>query len=298
MKRLLLAVLVCSLVLFAVTGTASAKTPSLKSLAKSVNALQKQVKRLSGKLTTANATIASLQTKLTSDETTIADQGAKLSNAASLLAIAPYVSLDPNTVNGIKGPNIFFTGANLHVVDGSGYTDDNGGTLTGLGNLIVGYDEQGQDEFASPTTTTGSHNIVCGFDNSFSSYGGFVAGWSNSISGTCSSVTGGIWNAAIGNDSTVGGGESDVASGILSWVGGGQANTASGEFSAVSGGYSNKATGENASVTGGGRNTASGQDASISGGGGYSAGLIESNAYGWAAGINSGAPTVPIYEAH
>jgi hypothetical protein len=40
---------------------------------------------------------------------------------------------------GVVGPNIVFTGANIHIVDGSGSTDDNGGALRGLGNLVIGY---------------------------------------------------------------------------------------------------------------------------------------------------------------
>jgi hypothetical protein len=49
------------------------------------------------------------------------------------------VSVDPNSEDGVNGPNIIFKGANIHIV-GSGTTNDNGNP-TGLGNLIIGYDE-------------------------------------------------------------------------------------------------------------------------------------------------------------
>src|SRR5262245_59737810 len=59
-------------------------------------------------------------------------------------------------------------GANLQDVDGSGGTD---GPTNGLGNLIVGYNE---DESGLPRT--GSHNIIGGTDNGYASYGGIVTG--------------------------------------------------------------------------------------------------------------------------
>jgi hypothetical protein len=60
--------------------------------------------------------------------------------ANKALALAPFVTVDPNPENGVRGPHITFSGANIHVVSGTGATNDNG-TLSGLGNLIVGYDE-------------------------------------------------------------------------------------------------------------------------------------------------------------
>ncbi|MCP4809522.1 MAG: hypothetical protein GY913_07505 [Proteobacteria bacterium] len=42
---------------------------------------------------------------------------------------------------------------------GSGDTDDSAG-LTGLGNLVIGYDEDGGSD-----TKTGSHNLVIGMEH-------------------------------------------------------------------------------------------------------------------------------------
>jgi hypothetical protein len=153
----------------------------------------------------------------------------------NLAALAPFVSVTTTAANGVAGPNVWFTGANVHVVSGSGTTYD-GGSLTGLGNLIIGYDESGSGSRA------GSHNLVLGENNNFSSYGGFVAGALNTVSAPFGSVSGGQWNTASRTGSSVSGGASNIASGLYSSVSGGGANTASGEWSSVTGGNGNTAS--------------------------------------------------------
>jgi uncharacterized coiled-coil protein SlyX len=271
MKKLLLAVLVAALLLLAFSGTANAKTPTLKSLAKTVAALQKKVTKQAQTITTLKSdlaaakqtiagqgsTLGSLSSKLTADEATIAAQGTTLTNAAPLLAIAPYVSLNAAAMNGVMAPNIVFSGVNLHLIDGSGYTSPTGGP-TGLGNLIVGYNERVGSE-----PRTGSHNVVLGLGNGFSACAGLVAGFQNTVSANWASVTGGVANRATGNCAN------------------------------VSSGYNNTASGYYSSVSGGNNNTASGTSASIGGGGEqYGVGFTVSTAGGWGAGnpINSGVP--------
>ena len=132
-----------------------------------------------------------------------------------------YVSGRPNEV--------VITGANLRIVNGLGSTD----TTNGLGNLIVGYNEErggGQDN------RTGSHDVVIGSQHNFSSFGGLIVGTRNEISGRFASVSGG------------------------------EDNTASGDFSSVSGGLTNTASEQAASVIGGVQNTAAARGSSISGG--------------------------------
>ena len=75
----------------------------------------------------------------------------------------------------VEGNDITISGANLYVNDGSGTTD---GPVNGLGNLVIGYNElrgSGDDR-------TGSHNLVIGSRNNFSSYGGLVVGREASLS--------------------------------------------------------------------------------------------------------------------
>ncbi|MCP3876486.1 MAG: hypothetical protein GY699_25515, partial [Desulfobacteraceae bacterium] len=170
--------------------------------------------------------------------------------------------------------NIYFTGVNVHVRDGSGGTD---GTVNGLGNLIVGYNELRDTD----NDRTGSHNLVVGRANNYSSYGGFVVGYYSEISGDYASVSGGFSNTASGDYASVSGGVGNTASGYYSsvsggngntatfWVtsvSGGSSNTASGDYASVSGGIGNTASGDYASVSGGDYNTASGYSASVSGG--------------------------------
>jgi hypothetical protein len=202
------------------------------------------------------ARIAALEKEVASLKTQLA---AVQSNKALLLG--SYVTVDPNAENGVAGPNIVFTGANIHIVDGSGATDDHGGTALGLGNLVIGYDENDLN-----FSRTGSHNLVAGTNNGFSSIGGFVAGRSNRIAGVFASVSGGSDNVAGGFAASVSGGRTNAASQQFASVSGGSGNTASGFVASVSGGSGNTASEPAASVSGGGSNTAGGFHSSVSGG--------------------------------
>lgn len=174
-----------------------------------VAALQGQVTDLQNKVTTMMTTYSSLVTQLQSATNEInllkgrvitleSNPGGGGSGSTSLTSLAKYVTVDPNPINGVKGPHVIFTGVNLHIRSGSGTTDDGistGGTPAGLGNLIVGYNE-------GPTTSgagrTGSHNIVGGVQNAFTSAGGFVFGRSNWIAGLYATASGGSNNKAEG----------------------------------------------------------------------------------------------------
>jgi hypothetical protein len=101
-----------------------------------------------------------------------------------------------------------FSGMNVQVNDGSGGT---GGAVNGLGNLIVGYNENNYS-----ATRTGSHNLVVGIDHEYTSFAGLVAGRRNTISGSNSSVSGGYQNTASGSRSSVCGGQGNDASAMYS----------------------------------------------------------------------------------
>jgi len=72
-----------------------------------IEALQNQVAGL-------QATVSALKSQLQAVQ----------SNPA--LALGPFVSVDPNPEIGVAGPHITFKGANIHIVSGSGMTNDNG----------------------------------------------------------------------------------------------------------------------------------------------------------------------------
>jgi outer membrane murein-binding lipoprotein Lpp len=173
------------------------------------------------------------------------------------LKLGPFVTVDPNPENGVRGPNITFKGANIHIVSGSGATDDNlsnGGTLTGLGNLIIGYDELFAGEIAN---RGGSHNLVIGRFHTFTSsaWGGLVAGEQNTIQAANATVSGGSGNTVSGDLGSVSGGFANLANGSLAAVNGGFSNVASGAESSVSGGFANTAGGFQTVVIGGFFNT-------------------------------------------
>ena len=53
--------------------------------------------------------------------------------------LTAYISVETGAVNGLAGPHIIFTGANVHIRSGSGTTQED--DPVGKGNLVVGYNE-------------------------------------------------------------------------------------------------------------------------------------------------------------
>ena len=90
--------------------------------------------------------------------------GLTAADKETLLAVLPYVKFVKEGVG--KKPTIKFSGANVQVVSGAAKEAE----INGLGNLVVGNDEEAGAQ-------TGSGNLVLGtFKQSFTSYGGFLAG--------------------------------------------------------------------------------------------------------------------------
>ena len=239
--------------------------------------------------------LAALVARLSADETTIADQQALITFLKNHPTPGPKGDkgdTGPQGVKGDTGPagtgsiaaltqvgkDVFFTGVNVHIVSGSGSTTD-GGTLLGLGNLILGYNALGND-LGAGDVRTGSHNLVLGDFNNYSSYGGLVTGSDNAISGRYASVSGGAINTASGPYSSVSGGRLNAATNFEASVSGGDSNTASGDTASVSGGQGNTASGFYASVSGGRLNAASGDRSSVSGG----SQKMQNAAQGWTGG--------------
>jgi hypothetical protein len=104
-----------------------------KGLRAEIAAVQAQVTSLRSSISELQSEVKSLQNSNTSLQN-------QLTAAHNVLALAPFVSVDPNPAIGVIGPNIIFSGVNIHIRSGSGSTDD-GGNPRGLGNLIIGYDE-------------------------------------------------------------------------------------------------------------------------------------------------------------
>ena len=160
-------------------------------------ALEERVAMLEAELASALATIATLEVEVA--------------------AIEPIECLSDS----LDGSEVFFEGCNVNIRDGSG---DTFGPTNGLGNFIVGYNEDG----GVPAIRTGSHNLIVGPEHTYSSFGGLVSGSENFISGRLS---------------TVSGGQNNTASGFASSVSGGVFNEASGDASSISGGISRSVSG-------------------------------------------------------
>jgi hypothetical protein len=218
--------------------------------------------------------------------------------AATLKGILPCIKKVDKGID--EKPTVQFHGCNVQIVNGAGTTESTNGT----GNLVIGYDELPEECKVNavteevechPAAQPGSHNLILGTKQEFTSFGSIIGGRDNidtgpfsdvfgkrstasgaqssvtggeggTASGDFSSVTGGKENKASGSWSSVNGGTTSTASGEASWVGGGDVNNASGERSAIAGGGFNKASGAGASVAGGIENVAGGTLSSIGGG--------------------------------
>ena len=203
--------------------------------------------------------LAALLARLTADEATIKTQG---STIATLQALTAPLSLSNDPFVAGKNNLLTITGVNVRIINGLGAAAANAGTINGLGNLTVGYNVVGN---TNGDIRTGSHNLIVGDYNNYSSYGGLIAGGANTISGPYASVSGGAFSMASGIASSVSSGYLNTASGYASGVSGGQSNTASGDYSSVSGGKYNNASGNFSSVSGG-INITQGTDYGWSGG--------------------------------
>jgi hypothetical protein len=170
-------------------------------------------------------------------------------------------------------------GTHARAGNGSGSTDDKGNPR-GLGNLIIGYDEDpGSYVDRSPLNNLplsplapgdrgGSHNLVIGAANRFSqsAFSGLVVGTANTINAYGASVTGGAGNTVPDYGSSVSGGFSNTAGGFYASVSGGTSNSTGGVYSSISAGLGNS-TGGNCrgtcgwatSVSGGSNNFANGK---------------------------------------
>lgn len=162
-------------------------------LLQAMQSLQNQVTTLDGKVVSLDGKMTVLDGKTLTVETKLGDVEKKL-----IPDLEKYVSVNTTEMNGVKGPHLLFRGVNVHVQSGANTTAD---TASGLGNLIIGYNE------ANPAQLrTGSHNLVGGAQNGFSSYGGLVFGVNNKSTAGYASVLSGEGNTASGISSAILGG--------------------------------------------------------------------------------------------
>lgn len=195
-----------------------------------LTAIESRVTALEGMVEALQTQVAALQAALSAEIAARQDSDTVLQGQISAVGdegipgLKNYVSVDTAT------STVLFSGANVQIVNGMGSTD----TLNGLGNLIVGYNEpRGSDnaicsdgeydnkedceyhvEVWAVNHKSGSHNIVGGEGNAYSSYGGLIVGYWNAINNAHASVTGGQGNTASGFESSVTGGGSTLQGGL------------------------------------------------------------------------------------
>ena len=170
--------------------------------------------------------------------------------------ILPHIRYEATGVGG--KPTIRFSGVNVQIVNGEGKT----ASANGSGNLVVGYDENE----AGIHKQTGSHNLIVGEQQTFTSYGGIVAGLEDSLLAPFASVTGGLANKAEAEGASVTGGFGNVAHGEETTVTGGHENIAEERTDVVSGGKDNRAEAEASWVGGGNGNKAKFSESALVGG--------------------------------
>lgn len=189
-------------------------------------------------LVTMQSSIISLESTVVSQQSTITVQQGEINQLEADLAAVENNSvlaldgkLKLTTLNGYDTAE--FTGVNVQVNDGSG---DTHGSVNGLGNLIVGYNESpsnvpnlSKESFCSATDffdqvacegsgamwssyiNTGSHNLIIGAGNSYTSYGSLIHGFGNVSKRTNSATIGGENNLVEQANSVIIGGESNIA---------------------------------------------------------------------------------------
>ena len=267
--------------------------------------------QIDGNATAITATGNALQAQIDGNATAITSTGNALQaqidgNATAITATEDtlqYVSVIDGELNGVAGPHFIIEGANVHVRSGAGSTSEQcrGQDFacprrTGLGNLIIGYNEPRQPwidviyngEYVAQQTN-GAHAstaTLCAADPAFrdidglplcdrreGSHGLIMGRWNNNMGHA--NIVAGLTNDVGGHFVSVIGGQQNSATANYSVVSGGLLNRAYGFGSSVSGGYYNmtglgidSGLGRYASVSGGAFNVGEGESSSVSGGAG------------------------------
>jgi hypothetical protein len=219
----------------------------LAAMQKLVNGLRAELKAEAAARESLQATVETLRKEMQTTSTSV-----RALQANTVLDLNGYVTFD----NSSGYPTVLFNGINVQVVNGTGATQ----SVNGLGNLILGYNRaRSTDPVCSlgyfitqvecvahggvwaRSHKSGSHNLVGGDFNAYSSWGGMVFGLENAITAPYASVGGGAGNLALGDLSMIAGGSMNAASGMYATVNGGLSNAASGAFATVGGGSARNA---------------------------------------------------------
>ncbi|MCF6317877.1 MAG: hypothetical protein L3J83_01140 [Proteobacteria bacterium] len=235
---------------------------------------------VNGNFGAVEAAVDDNDARIVSLEATIASLQARLSAVENNTVLELDGLLGYSELNGY--PTAEFSAVNVQVNSGLNFTFS---SRNGLGNIIIGYNEpfDGAPEFCSnPIYTdsvncigngflwernvrTGSHNLVLGVNNSYSSYGSYIGGLRNIVNAPYASVFAGFENHVSSQNATISGGARNYANAVRAHISGGWNNRATARDTNVSGGINNTASGNFSSVSGGESRSAVGTDDWVAG---------------------------------
>lgn len=124
------------------------------------------------------------------------------------------------TYKGVNYKTVRFSHVNVQIVNGSGATNRESNGLivgTGLGNLIVGYNEEADSPNLNPSNRTGYHNLIVGSSNNYTSFGSVVFGRFNKVNSMFGTVTGGMDNKVTTPYSSISGGTDKITPTNNNW---------------------------------------------------------------------------------
>ena len=177
-------------------------------------------------------TIVSLQNQVIALQTELAEVQSHV-----VIGLNDHVSVVDST------NSVVVTGANFQITNGLGpnpisWLGQEG--TNGLGNLIIGYNEE--TGYAEEYVRTGSHNLVIGVDHSYMGFGNIIGGMRNEVNGQYSACISREAEMNWGNVNLIlGGKQSTMIGSSFSVMIGGQYNTLGTDstdtrFSVLSGG--------------------------------------------------------------
>ncbi len=143
------------------------------------------------------------------------------SEQETLKSILPYIKYVSSGAGG--KPTIQFSGVNLQILNGEGSTE----ATNGAGNLIIGYDENPNTE-----PQTGSHNLVLGPEQRYTSYGSIIGGRNDKALGPDTFLVG-VGNVARNEGSSVSGGFENTAGFAFSSIFGGKKLSTKADYEAI-----------------------------------------------------------------
>ncbi len=265
------AILICGLLLPSVDAAAQQKPApaepdrQLRVMRKQLSVTRKQLNEALSALSAEATARRSIQMQLGTLQTQMDGMKRQLNALA-----ADVGGLKANSVWDLNGylvfdisngyPTALFRGVNVQIVNGMGETQ----TVNGTGNLVIGYNRPSMGEFTcsvgvsesaslcaangavwAQSHKSGSHNLIGGDLNNYSSWGALVFGLDNTSNAPYTAIVAGARNRAESGFASIGGGARNAASGLYSSISGGFDNRASGHFATVGGGAQRSALGTN-----------------------------------------------------